>query len=237
VPISKEEFDQFPPWRRALERCYKTIPGLALYFAVEIWGRHVFLHRGRGGRDRALFALDRLLVTGFVVAQAFVLGACHALFAPADPTSALPPWSALVLGLLLPWLSFAWIIGLVSYLHHTHPNIRWYARRSESTFYGSQIQGAVEVVFPGPLGPLIRPFMEHPAHHVDPRVPTARLRECQRRLKEACGDVLVEQFSLAYLWRLLATCQLYDYENHCWLTFAGTPTTGVGSGRHGCSPK
>jgi omega-6 fatty acid desaturase (delta-12 desaturase) len=235
APLTREEFDQLPAWRRALERSYKTIPGLALYYIVEIWAKYVLSYRGKGARERILPALDRLLVVSFAVAQAGGLLTWKARAAPPGSGALLSHWPALVVGLVLPWLTFAWIIGLVSYLHHTHPGVRWYARRSEWTFYGGQVRGSVEVVFPWPLGPLMRPFMEHTAHHVDPRVPTARLPECQRRLKEAFGDILVERFSLAYLRGLLATCQLYDYENHRWLTFAGTPT-GAGDGRQGCPP-
>src|SRR5262249_14318711 len=139
----------------------------------------------KGGRGSILPTLDRLLVVGFVVAQAGGLLIWKAGIAPAGSGAMLAHWPALVVGLVLPWLTFAWFIGLVSYLHHTHPSIRWYARRSEWSFYGSQVRGSVEVVFPWPLGPLLRPFMEHTAHHVDSRVPTARLAECQRRLKEA----------------------------------------------------
>ncbi len=47
VPFSKAEFDQLPRWRRWLERVYRTAPGVALYYAREIWWRHLFFPRSQ----------------------------------------------------------------------------------------------------------------------------------------------------------------------------------------------
>jgi omega-6 fatty acid desaturase (delta-12 desaturase) len=224
TPFSREEFDRLPAWRRALERCYKTVPGLALYYIIEIWWKHVFFYPARGSRERARYALDRLLVVDFAAAQVGGLLAWQFLATPAGAAPSLACCACLLAAVVLPWLAFCWFIGLVSFLQHTHPNVRWYANKSEWSFYGGNVQGSVHVVFPWPLDCFMHVIMEHTAHHADSRVATARLREYQQQLEDAYADVVVERFSLAYLRRMLATCQLYDYDNHRWLTFAGHPT-------------
>jgi acyl-lipid omega-6 desaturase (Delta-12 desaturase) len=225
APFSQEEFARLPTWRRILERCYKTVPGLALYYLVAIWWKYVFAYPGprSNRRVRPLFVLDRLLVVCFVGVQAVTVLACQALVTPGGSESLLSAWARLLVGLVLPWLTFCWITGFVSFLHHTHPKVRWYGNRSEWRFYGGQVQGSVHVVFPWPLGWLMHAIMEHPAHHTDCRIPTMHLRDCQQQLAQAYPEVLVERFSVTYLRRLLATCQLYDYDSHRWLDFAGNP--------------
>jgi omega-6 fatty acid desaturase (delta-12 desaturase) len=68
---------------------------------------------------------------------------------------------------------------------------------------------------------VLHAIVEHSAHHADCRIPTVELKECQEQLEHAYPEIIVEHFTFAYLRRILASCQLYDYENHCWLDFGG----------------
>jgi omega-6 fatty acid desaturase (delta-12 desaturase) len=241
APFSVEEFARLPAWRRALERCYKTVPGLALYYLLEIWWKYVFAYRAQGHacRVRACYALDRALVVIFGGAEVLAVLAWQAFIAPPGPETILSVLTGILFGLVLPWLAFCWFLGFASCLQHTHPRVRWYAQRSEWSFYGGQVQGSVHVVFPWPLSwrPLAA-IIEHPAHHADVRIPTVELRECQQQLKQAYFEVPVERFSVGYLRRVLATCQLYDYVNHCWLDFAGNPSARkpASGGKQACLP-
>ena len=68
----------------------------------------------------------------------------------------------------------------------------------------------------------------HGAHHANPKVPLYRLAGAQADLEQAfCADMIVERWSLSTHHRLFRTCKLYDYENHRWLDFGGTPTASV----------
>jgi omega-6 fatty acid desaturase (delta-12 desaturase) len=68
--------------------------------------------------------------------------------------------------------------------------------------------------------------MDHPAHHVHPKIPLYRLGAAQRRLNELLGErAIVQRFTPAYLLRTLTGCKLYDYREHRWLDFAGRPTS------------
>ena len=67
--------------------------------------------------------------------------------------------------------------------------------------------------------------MQHPAHHVMPKIPLYNLPQAQARLNALLGTRSIRhRFSIAYLLVTLARCRLYDYDRHQWLDFDGTPT-------------
>jgi omega-6 fatty acid desaturase (delta-12 desaturase) len=115
---------------------------------------------------------------------------------------------------------------LVTLVQHTHPTTVWFADQREWSFFGSQIEGTVHFKFPFPIDKIFLDVMEHHAHHVDTMIPLYNLIGQQRNLEEAYPDnIVVEEFSIATVSRLLNTCQLYDFERHRWLNFQGQPTT------------
>lgn len=69
-------------------------------------------------------------------------------------------------------------------------------------------------------------IMDHTAHHVDPRIPMYNLPRQQAALEQAYPEsIAVANWSFESFYKTLRTCQLYDYENHRWMRFDGTPTT------------
>jgi omega-6 fatty acid desaturase (delta-12 desaturase) len=118
-------------------------------------------------------------------------------------------------------------MGFATFQHHTHPRVIWYAEESEWSFYRSQVEGTVHVVFPRWLELLLHNIMEHTAHHIDTRVPLYRLNDAQRAVENAFGAerVITERFTFAGMSRVFRCCRLYDYETHQWLDFDGRPTT------------
>ncbi len=220
TPLSKAEFDALPAWRQQLERFYRSLPGVGLYYAWEIWVKHMIFPRPSDLKrlSPSLLRADRLMVLLFVLGQiaAAVLSA---------RAFGLSPWGSLALAVLLPQILWNSLMGLVILLHHTHPRVRWYDDPEEWTFYAGQVSGTVHVTFPWPIGPLLHHIMEHTAHHIDPRVPLYHLPEAQRAAEAVFAeDVIHSPFNLANLRAVLSRCQLYDYRNHRWLTFEGAPS-------------
>jgi omega-6 fatty acid desaturase (delta-12 desaturase) len=228
APYSREEFARLPSWRRLLERCYRTLPGLGLYYLVELWGRTLLFPpkavRVRI-RCRLVHALDCVAVLGFLVMEAIGLLAWQRYLEQAFGLPKTSVAGVLVPGLLLPFLVMTWSAGLVTFLHHTHPRIRWYADRQQWCYFRGQVQGTVHAVLPWPLAALTGNVLAHTAHHADPRIPHYHLGESQRRLEAAYPEIVVETWGLRACRRALAICQLYDYQNHRWLDFAGRPTS------------
>ncbi|AHG89067.1 fatty acid desaturase [Gemmatirosa kalamazoonensis] len=226
APLTLEEYRALGPWRRTLERAYRSWYGVGLLYVLEIWWplemRPSAEHRAHIDR-RGSFAADRALVLAFVALHAAALAAL-ARWGGAPLGAAC---GIAVLGLVVPFAAFAWLMGFATFQHHTHPRVLWYDDEREWSYFRSQVQGTVHVEFPAWADALLHHIMDHTAHHVDTRVPLYRLKDAQRAVEAAFGEanVITERFTLAGTRRTFRTCQLYDYRAHRWLTFDGVPTT------------
>lgn len=226
TPFSKEEFDRLPRWRQWLERVYRHPLGVGLCYAVEFYGGYLlFPAKDRRPPSRAAFHLDRLVVLGFVVLQ---VGTAYLLTA-ATPDLVLPRWVHPLLSVLLPWVMWISFMGVASFVQHTHPRTAWYDNEDEWSFYHVQLRSSTHMLLPWPLGALLHNIMDHPAHHLDPTIPLYELPGSQKLLEERAPEhsVVVTLTLLEYL-RICRSCKLYDYRRHCWMDFAGRPTTAVG---------
>ena len=224
-PLTLEEFRALPRWRQRLERIYRSLPGVLLMYLVEIWWK-LEISPSRAHRahidKRGTYAFDRAIVLVYPFVQA-------ALIAPVLVATGVGPVDAvsvIATAVVVPFLTFTWLIGFATFQHHTHPRVLWYADAEEWSFYRSQVQGTVHVVFPRWIEVMLHNIMEHTAHHVDTKVPLYNLTGAQRQLEATFGEeVITERFSFAGLRRTFASCCLYDFTTHRWLDFAGRPTT------------
>jgi acyl-lipid omega-6 desaturase (Delta-12 desaturase) len=221
TPLSPAEFAALPRLDRALYRTYRTPLGLALYYPLEIWrARLAFPRREDLDRPRRIYTLDRLLVLAFMLVQL-------ALIAVVGRGAPLVDWlEGVVFGVLVPWWVFGWLIGFVVYYNHTHPAVIWFDQREEWSAFEGMVLGTARLKFPSWTRFFASNIMDHLAHHVEPRVPLVRLREAQDRLEELLpGQVVVQEWSVEDLLRILRCCRLYDYDARCWTDYDGRPTT------------
>jgi acyl-lipid omega-6 desaturase (Delta-12 desaturase) len=222
-PFTLEEFRSLSRWRQILERAFRTPVGIALFYAVEIWWKHLIWPRGSDFQklNRRTYVMDTGLVFLFLIAETtFAAWIGYSQSA----------WSGVVvnvsIGVLLPFAIWNWIMAFVTVQHHTHPRVAWFNSKEEWTFFFGQIEGTVHVKLPRWIELLYHNIFEHTAHHADPKIPLYNLRQPQRALELAYpGGVTVQQTSLAQLRRTLKACKLYDYRRHCWLDFDGNPTS------------
>jgi acyl-lipid omega-6 desaturase (Delta-12 desaturase) len=216
-PLTKGEYDTLPAWRRALQRLYRSPLGFAPYYLIERWWKHKFFP-GRGDRRLALwldFVLLAVFLAVFVAALAW-LG--HRLGTGAT--------ASVVWGCVVPFLVWNAFMGATTYIQHTHPRVAWFEALAEWRKLGGQEEITVQLQVPRWYGFISHHIMDHPAHHLHPKIPLYRIAAAQRRLNELLGErAVVQRFSPAYLLSSLARCKLYDFRRHCWLDFAGTPTS------------
>jgi acyl-lipid omega-6 desaturase (Delta-12 desaturase) len=218
-PLSLEEFQRLPAAGRFLERLYRHPIGFGLYYLVEIWWKHMVFPRNHDIEQmyRTISLFDRTTVWLFFLLQVTVLW---------NLTGSTNSINALVIGFVVPYFIWNWLMGFIIFLHHTHPNTRWFNDPNEWYFFAGQIQNTVHVIFPTPIGLFLHNIMEHTAHHLSPRIPLYNLRSSQRALCEAYSSHVIHfRFTAHEFAQLLRTCQLYDYQNHRWLSFEGVPTT------------
>ncbi len=222
-PMSKPEYDALPGWRKGVEHLYRSPigPGLANIFSF--WLPYVAWPTGKLVPAKPLaLRLDQALVAAFFVGQLFL----GRWLAAMNPNALLPPWPLAFVLVLGTWFAWIFSMGVVSFIQHTHPRIAWYDNEDEWAFHHAQLRGSTHVHLPRAVDVLLSNIMDHPAHHLDTRLPLHALPASQAALEnEAPHHSVVVSGSPAEYWRTCKACKLYDYRRHCWTDFAGTPTS------------
>jgi omega-6 fatty acid desaturase (delta-12 desaturase) len=226
APLSQEEYHRLPAWRRMMHRLYRTSWGVGLYYLVEMWMLFGMTQaKVKTTKTNRLFWADRLSVVAYVILQ-LVVTLFFVNRAGLGSNAIAVSIGLVMTGVIVPFLLWNWLMGFVVFQHHTHPQVPWYGDESDWTFYAGQIQSVVHVELPRPVELILHNIMEHTAHHVDPRIPLYNLENAQKDLEHAYGDdVIVFPFTFGGYLHSLRTCRLFDYENHRWLDWDGTPTT------------
>jgi omega-6 fatty acid desaturase (delta-12 desaturase) len=223
-PLSPLEYCSLPRWQRLLQRGYRTLPGVAVYWVVEIRIRHLLFPPpsdwARIANKKTAHA-DRISVVAYAVGMcclfAFWTGSGNAPDIPARVATIC--FVALRL-IVLPFLAWSFIVGLIILVHHTSPETVWYQNREEAIGLEGQLRSTVHVKMRWPLDQLFLLIMEHHAHHVDPAIPFYNLTRQQARLEHQFADSMASaKFSWTHVHRVLSNCQLYDYDEHNWVRF------------------
>ena len=221
APYSFADYRALPLARRIGERMYRSFLGLGLLYFMELYCKDMmFPARNHRPANHQAFLNDRRIVWLFL--------AIH--FAAAIAVSAWTERQYPVLfaayAALGPFIVFNWLMGFVTFQHHTNPEIPWFDQEEEWAFFQCQVAGTTHIQFPRFLDFLFLNIFEHSAHHVDPQIPLYHLQSSQRALEVAYpGTIKIIIWSPAVLWRTLTRCKLYDYTEHQWLDFNGHPTT------------
>jgi omega-6 fatty acid desaturase (delta-12 desaturase) len=221
APLSLAQYRALPRWRRALVRMYRWWPGFAFYYLCEILIRKILIIQPetRRSKVRWKWLLDDLFVLIGVLAQAMAGIIIAQRFGPAPN-----PILLILAAQVVPLLVALWLLAFVTYLQHTHPSIPWFQDSKQWNFFTGQVLGTTHTEFRHGIDRLIHNIMEHTAHHVDPRIPLYNLAEAQEKLDAKHGPVR-HHFTFRTFRYVQSVCQLYDFEQHCWLSFAGIPTS------------
>lgn len=220
VPFSKVEFERLPAWRQTLERIYRTVPGQALYYIVEIWWKKMFFPNRREVSERkAVYFWDSLLVAIYLAGLSVVLIAAGRAFGKGAMESMFFGW-------LVPFYVWNWLLNFVIYQQHTHPAVAWHDHEAEWEYMEAQIDASPHFRFPRLVGFILHNIMEHTAHHAATSIPLYRLKKAQAALERAYpGRVKVIDWTWAGYRDAVHRCKLYDYRRHVWQDFEGRDTT------------
>jgi len=219
TPLSKAEYDALPAWRRMAERFYRSGYGFGAYYLVELWWRKLFFaSRDEIATQRPEFKADSLLTLAFA---AIWIGTLVAL-AHASHQSAL---TLVLFGFVVPFLVWGWLMGAVIYFHHTHPLLAWYQDIDQWEAARDESSNTVHIKFPFKLGRLLNNIMEHPAHHLDVRIPLYNLEAAHRVL--VIPEQVEQRMSTVSARDCISRCKLYDYDTRNWTDFEGRRTSPV----------
>lgn len=221
APMTPEQYRRAGLLRRGFYRLCRSGAGHLPYYLVEMWWKKNFLPiapEARGEWRRHVF--DSLFV---VAAQALLIWGVIALGARLAPDR---PWQlSLAYGWLAPFLLWNWLMGLVIYMHHTHPRIGWLTRPDEWSVHATAIAGTVEARMPGVLDRIDNHIMQHNAHHALPAIPMYHLKTAQQRLRRSFPEVLGLTITPRSVLESVRACKLYDADARCWRDFQGRQTS------------
>ncbi len=215
-PKQPDEYLSLPRWRRWVERVYRSAWGPGIYYFVEIWWKRLFFPRARDmPAQRLEFSIDSAIAGATVIAWACFIawyaGTHHRSIA-----------GAVLLGFVVPFVLWIWSVGLVVYLHHTDPQVRWFANKKDWLQSGAQISSTVHVMAPAALSAWMHHIMEHPAHHLNAAIPLYNLKAAQRHLHQIGPLFRRTPLTLGHYLRCVGTCKLFDYEAQSWVPFPRT---------------
>jgi acyl-lipid omega-6 desaturase (Delta-12 desaturase) len=218
VPLTKREYDELSIAGRALERAYRTGIGVGLYYLYEVcWRKMLFPSRAVAMKARRDYVFDSFIVLLFFGLQLAVLAV--------GATSAADFAGRFALAVGFPFVVFCWLVGFASFLNHTHPQVPWFARRAEWSFYIGQVHCTVHMEVPKWMVFFLTDVGLHGAHHVDPRVPIWGLDKAEPRIRAtAKEEIIAEKWTYRRHREIMRCCKLYDYDAHRWLDFRGRPT-------------
>jgi omega-6 fatty acid desaturase (delta-12 desaturase) len=221
APLSLPEYRALPRWNRALVRLYRWWPGFAYYYLFEILFKKILIVQPETRRPklRRRWLLDDVFVILGVAAQSWAAVVLARRFGGVTH-----PVPLLLAAQVAPCLVALWLLGFVTYLQHTHPSIPWFQDLKEWNFFTGQVLGTTHTEFRHGIDRLIHNIMEHTAHHVDPRIPLYNLVDAQAQLAAEHNPVR-HNFSFRSFRYIQSVCQLYDFQQHYWLSFAGLPTS------------
>ena len=219
-PLTREAYGALPLHRKALYRVYRSGWAPWLYYLVEMWWTRMwFPNRRAMPTRRAAFTWDGVLVTAFA---ALWVGGLVAVASATDRSA----WWLVTAGFVVPFGVWNALIGFVVYVHHTHPEVAWYADKASWADAQPFVSTTVHLTFRSAMGAGLHHIMEHTAHHVDMSVPLYRLKAAQRLLEERMpGLIVVQPFSWRWYRDTARRCKLYDYAARRWTDFDGRPTS------------
>ena len=220
-PMSPAEYRAASPARRWLERVYRSAFGPVVYYYYDIWLAMMLFPVSAQARAH----WKRHLPDTIFVLAGFAATLTGIFWLGTHLAPERPLWLVLVLGWVIPFMVWIYLAGITVYLNHTHPDLPWFDKESDWSFYGGNVLGTMHVKMPIDIFPLYTDVMAHPAHHANASIPVYALPEAQQALKARFGnDVKEYTLSLGEYRRIVSACKLFDFERRCWTDFDGNPT-------------
>lgn len=208
-PLTPEEYLHRSWWGRVVYRLERHPAGCGLHYLLRVWWPGMVRFRPAGpARRLGTYRTSKLATLAWVI----VLSALAYRHAGGV--------SGVVAALVLPFVVFNYVIALVVYLHHTHPQVPFFLDRRAWRPTIGQLACTTVVRSNRLVETLTHNILIHTPHHVDSRIPYYRLKGAYADLCPVYGG-FVQEYRLR--WRtvrtIFRTCQLYEYDTRTWRRF------------------
>jgi acyl-lipid omega-6 desaturase (Delta-12 desaturase) len=214
APLSEDEYLALPPWRRFMERVYRSGAGFGIYYLIELWWQRLYVPSSpfSGVRRGRFFTFDFVLVTVFAAIWIGVV-------AYAGYAAGVGSFAAVVTAVVLPFCVWNVLVGLVIHVHHIHPDIPWYENKQDWLDSQAVYTSTVQIDWPI-LNKLLHNILDHPPHHIDTRLSLFALPAAQRALEQAFPIVFRRRpLSWADHLNSVRSCKIFDYKAKRWMPF------------------
>src|SRR5437879_9485072 len=213
-PYTLDEYRAMSRWQRSRHRFEWSWAGVGAYYMREVWWNKMVVGTPPA-RWIGAIRRDRWIVATFVLGASVALSSIG-LARTGSVAGTLWLVSRV---LLLPFLSFSYVIGSLVHIHHVHPDIRWWKRREWTRFKG-QMDGTTILRVPRGLNFLFHCIMVHIPHHVDMRIPMYNLELASDAIKTAYPDTVHDKrLRFRDFVGNTRRCKLYDFDRGEWLTY------------------
>lgn len=215
-PLTVEEYRARSRVGRAVYRLERHPATCGLHYLVRVWWAGMIRYRPDQRRRARGFAVSKVATLVFVV----VMSAVAYRFAGG--------WFGVVAAVVVPFLSFNYVIALIVYLHHTHPDVPFFVTRSEWTATIGQVACCTIVRTNRVLEFLMHHIFIHVPHHVDTRIPFYRLLRAWSDLPPSITQYVTEyRLRPSTVLGIFRQCKLYDFETRSWRQFRDAEAPGT----------
>jgi omega-6 fatty acid desaturase (delta-12 desaturase) len=208
-PLTPSEYAALSGPKKLLYRLERSPYSCALHYLNKVWWPGmVTFQPDKHSRERLAFTVQKIITFGFA-----------AILSAAAWT-----WAGGVTGVLtavvIPFIVFNYFIAMFVYLHHTHPDVPFFDRKSEWSNTIGQVYCAIVWRCSRISELLIHNIMIHVPHHVDPQIPFYRLKHAYADLQREYGAYIHEyRFRWSTVLTTFRRCKLYDFDSRTWYSF------------------
>jgi omega-6 fatty acid desaturase (delta-12 desaturase) len=214
-PATVEEYQAMSRPARAWHRLAWSRVGAGAYYLREVWWKKMMRFRSPD-KWRSRIRIDKVVLLSTLTV---IAGAVATLGWVVDGGALGAAWMVVKL-LVVPFLLFTHIIGMVVYVHHVAVDIRWWPRRTWSQFKG-QMESTTIMRVPRVANLWLHNIMVHVPHHVDMRIPYHALPRAATAIRAAFPHVVRDATLSARSYRQSTrACKLYDFGTGTWLPYA-----------------
>ena len=204
------EYIELSTFKKILYRIERSVYGCGIHYLIKVWWKKMmfFMPSGLHKQQSRALKLSKLVVVIFAVL--FIVCAYQ-----------ISGILGVILGLILPFIVFNYVISLIVYLHHTHPEIPFFDEKNEWNQAIGVIYCTTVIKAHWIIDIITHHILIHTPHHIDMRIPFYRLKTAFEGIKKDHSQY-IHEYTLT--WRgmtyIFNNCKLYDYHNHQWYKFS-----------------
>ena len=221
-PADATQFRRMKILQRLQYRLSRTIPFAGLLYFPEWFWSHIMPNVEKRKEYKLAgryFALDYAIIILYMACEVALFSGLFSRFGLVAK-SHFHPAVMLFCGIIITQFLWNWEMGVVTFLHHFHPNVPWYRDSDAPPAAERHLVSTIHVRFPIGLNWGFFNILEHTAHHVCPQIPCYQLGRAQNALQGAYAGLMTqENFSPTMLRKTFRECKLYDPVAKVWIGY------------------